>query len=175
VRITRAFAFVDLCGFTAYVELHGEDDTLRLLSTLRSAARSAAEAHGVRVVKWLGDGAMLTGIQSAPLVECVLQMRDVLAEQSPLALRAGIADGEVIVFEGDDYVGSVVNVAARLARRAAANQVLATQTVADDVEELVTLRPMPALRVDGSARAVPIRELLTVARSGGRPVRSSMS
>jgi adenylate cyclase len=174
MRVTRAFSFVDLCGFTAYVELRGEEATLSLLSRLRSAARGAAEAHGVRVVKWLGDGAMLTAVHSAPLVECVLQLRDTLAETSPLALRAGIAHGEVIVFEGDEYVGSVVNIAARLTRRAAPNQVLATEAVAAEVVELVRLRPLSPLRVDGSSRAVAIRELLSFTRKGELPIRAAI-
>jgi class 3 adenylate cyclase len=107
---------------------------------------------------------MLSAVQVEQLVQCVLQLRDTLAETSPLALRAGIADGEVIVFEGDEYVGPAVNVAARLARRAAPNQVLAAETVAARVEQLVALRPLAPLHVDGSSRAIAVRELLAAPR-----------
>ena len=33
---------------------------------------------------------------------------------APLTLRAGIASGYALLFEGDDYIGSAVNMAARL-------------------------------------------------------------
>ena len=33
---------------------------------------------------------------------------------APLTLRAGIATGYALLFEGDDYIGSAVNMAARL-------------------------------------------------------------
>ena len=33
---------------------------------------------------------------------------------APLSLRCGIATGRALLFEGDDYIGSAVNMAARL-------------------------------------------------------------
>jgi adenylate cyclase len=58
-RITRSFAFVDLCGFTAYMDERGDDAAAEALGILRAATRAAGEEHGVRVAKWMGDGAML--------------------------------------------------------------------------------------------------------------------
>jgi adenylate cyclase len=162
MRVTRGFASVDLCGFTAFVETYEEEATLRLLTVLRDAVRGVAEAHGIRVTKWLGDGAMISGVQMEPLVRGVLALRDVIAETSPLALRAGIAEGAVIMFEGDDYVGPAVNVAARLTRLAAPNQVLATAGIAGRVGESLTARSRPPLLIDGSSRAIEVRELLSV-------------
>ena len=43
---------------------------------------------------------------------------------APLTLRAGIATGYALLFEGDDYIGSAVNMASRLCDIAGAYEVL---------------------------------------------------
>jgi len=167
----RIFAFVDLCGFTAYTEAHGEGAAVTVLAHLRTTLRASAEARGVRVTKWLRDGAMLSGVDTAPVVECVIETRDKVAGESPVPLRAGIARGRVIMFEGDDYVGAAVNMAARLAARAAPNQILTTVGVAELVAGSVPLQPMQPVHVGGVASAVGVREL-PHRTAGARSVRA---
>lgn len=130
-RVVRTFAFVDLSGFTAYTNVEGDDRAVEVLRQFRIAVREAASSHGVRVAKWLGDGAMLVGVETEPLVEAVVDIEERISRSgSPLPLRAGIAVGPVILFEGDDYIGHAVNVAARLCDEAAPREVLAvTETV----------------------------------------------
>src|SRR5438132_12463113 len=117
-RVTRTFAFIDLCDFTDYGEAHGDDAAVAELLTLRASVRAAAPLFGVRVDKWLGDGVMLVGVESAPVVAAVMAICHRHAETGELAMRAGIAGGPVILLEGDDYVGHAVNTAARLSDRA---------------------------------------------------------
>ena len=96
---------------------------------------TTASSHGVRVAKWLGDGAMLVGIETEPLVEAVVEIEERISRSgSPLPLRAGICAGPVILFEGDDYIGHAVNIAARLCDEAAPREVLAP---ADTVSALL--------------------------------------
>ena len=59
MRVARTFAFVDLSGFTQFTDLHGDDEAVAVLSQFRAALRATASDIGVRVAKWLGDGAML--------------------------------------------------------------------------------------------------------------------
>src|SRR5712692_4297801 len=73
-RVSRSFAFVDLCGFTDFVDLHGDDAAVAELRILRAGVREAAGAAGVRVDKWLGDGVMLVGVEPEPLVTAVLAL-----------------------------------------------------------------------------------------------------
>ena len=113
-RVSRSFAFVDLCGFTDFVDLYGDD---------------AAGAAGVRVDKWLGDGVMLVGVEPEPLVTAVIELQLHHETRGRLPLRGGIATGAVILLDGDDYVGRAVNLAARLCERAQSDQILAA---ADD-------------------------------------------
>ena len=162
MRVQRTFAFVDLCGFTRFTEDHGDEAAVQVLAQLRMTLRAAAERRGVRVTKWLGDGAMLSGIDARAVVACVLEVRDSVAVLAPLPLRGGIAGGEAIMFEGDDYVGAVVNVAARLAGRAKPNQILATAQVTGPMKGLVTMRPCTPLCVPGITRPIDVHELLAV-------------
>lgn len=134
-RVVRTFAFIDLSGFTAYTNGQGDDDAVDVLGRFRVAVREASSSRGVRVAKWLGDGAMLVGVETEPVVEAVVDIeRRISASGSPLPLRAGISVGPVILFEGDDYIGHAVNIAARLCDEAAPHEVLA---VAEASERLM--------------------------------------
>lgn len=119
----RCFAFVDLCGFTAFTDREGTLAATEVLTRFRSAARDVAARRGVRVIKWLGDGVMLVGTTPGPVVataaELMLRFR-----HDPFEVHAGIAGGTVLLFEGDDYIGRPVNLAARLCEAAGPGEVL---------------------------------------------------
>ena len=125
LRVHRSFAFVDLCGFTDFVDTHGDEAAVRELQLLRSTVREVTPLFGVRVEKWLGDGAMLVGVDNEPVVAAVVAIEQRHSRHGQLPLRAGIATGAVLLMEGDDYIGQAVNVAARLCDHAAAGEVLA--------------------------------------------------
>jgi adenylate cyclase len=70
--------------------------------------------RGGRVVKLMGDGALVEFPSVVDAVECALAVQRRLAEQGgPIRLRIGINLGDVII-DGDDIYGDGVNVAARL-------------------------------------------------------------
>jgi class 3 adenylate cyclase len=166
-RVERAFAFVDLCGFTDFADLHGDDDAVLELRALRSTVRDVAPLTGVRIAKWLGDGVMLVGVDCEALVAAVLTIHQRHDAAGRLPLRAGIANGDVILMEGDDYVGKVVNVAARLCEVADPGQVIAW------VDHLrtpgwVTWSPLGTYRVRGIAGAVDA-VALTISIEPGEP------
>jgi adenylate cyclase len=157
-RVHRTFGFLDLCGFTDFVDANGDDAGVAELLALRSVVRDVAPFCGVRVDKWLGDGAMLVGVESEPLIICVLMVAARVRELGQLPMRAGIAAGEVLLLEGDDYAGRTVNLAARLCDRAAAHQTLAA---IDDlvVPATVELTTLPPIHVRGMAPPVAIASL----------------
>jgi adenylate cyclase len=55
----RTIAFVDLAGFTALTEVHGDDAAVDLLDTFTAAARDAVAHTGAELVKTIGDAVML--------------------------------------------------------------------------------------------------------------------
>jgi adenylate cyclase len=155
IRINRSFAFIDLCGFTDFVDTYGDEAAIVELDVLRATVRRVASHCGVRVDKWLGDGVMLVGTESGPIVQSVALIRQRMEDQhARLAMRAGIAFGPVILHEGDNYVGRVVNLAARLCDHAEPGQILAS------VEGL----ELPPGVVAGAPEAVHVKGLARAAR-----------
>ena len=134
MRVERCFSFVDLCGFTAFTEHEGDERTVVILASFRTRVREIAARRGVRVTKWLGDGAMLSSPDAPAVVAMVIELAATGVDLVPLPLRAGISQGAVIMFEGDDYIGRATNVAARLCDAASAGEILATR-------EIVSLAP----------------------------------
>jgi class 3 adenylate cyclase len=160
VRVHRTFAFVDLSGFTAFTDARGDDEASRLLAGFRACVREVASDFGVRVAKWLGDGAMLVGVEDRALVAGVVDLARRIDEgDSPLAVRIGVSGGDVIVFEGDDYIGGAVNLAARLCTVAAPGEVLATpETAAVAPDGCESSSAGPRL-IPGLAHPVPVVRL----------------
>jgi adenylate cyclase len=157
-RVHRTFAFVDLCGFTDFVDEHGDDGAVRELQILRATVREVAPMFGVRVEKWLGDGLMLVGVDSEPLVGAALAIEQRHSKIGHLDLRGGIASGDVILLEGDDYIGRAVNLASRLCDIAGPGQILAAT---DDLElpDWVAAGEHDPVLVKGMAEEVPVVSL----------------
>ncbi|MCZ7525107.1 MAG: adenylate/guanylate cyclase domain-containing protein [Acidimicrobiia bacterium] len=106
MRVERYFAFVDLCGFTRFTDAQGDEEAVSVLREFRAVVREVASEWGVRIAKWLGDGAMFVSTSAEPLVSAVLELqRRVDRAELTLPLRCGLAGGAVILFEGDDYIG----------------------------------------------------------------------
>ena len=153
--VDRSFGFVDLCGFTDHLDSRGPQAAADEVLLMRAAVRSAAQANGVRVDKWLGDGAMLVGVDSGPVVVALAQIsRDLMLGPMALEVRAGFAHGQVILIEGDDYVGRAVNLAARLCDLAEPGEILVSPAgLVPDAERI------SRLTVKGFSRAVEVAVL----------------
>jgi adenylate cyclase len=133
MRVHRSFAFVDVSGFTAMTETQGDEHAVDVLTAFRALLRDICSRRGVRIAKWLGDGAMLVGVETPPLLATILELHYVVCTvSSPIqtvSIRSGITSGEVILMEGDDYIGHCVNVAARLCDLAQGGEALAAPSV----------------------------------------------
>jgi len=161
VLVSRSFAFVDLCGFTAFTEEHGVQETVRVLADFRTCLRDTASRRGVRVAKWLGDGAMIVAVEPRLVVEWLLEIDHAFAASDlPLKVSAGATLGSAILFEGDDYISSSVNLAAHLCHVAKGGEILLTVDLADFLPPWAEVveradravagfgQPVPVLRVD---------------------------
>lgn len=156
MRVSRFFAFVDLCGFTRFTEAHGDEEAVAALTGFRALVREVASEHGVRVAKWLGDGAMFVSTDGASLVRALCDLERQAEEAVTLPLRAGLAGGDVILFEGDDYIGGPVNLAARLCDEAAPGEFLAEASLGAVAPEPTTVRPVGSRIVPGFIRPVSV-------------------
>lgn len=134
-RVRRTFGFVDLSGFTEYGNTYGDDQAVAQLSTFRAIVRAVGSSTGVRVAKWLGDGAMLVSLEPISMMSAVLDIsRRIESLKLDLPLHGGVAEGQVILFEGDDHIGVTVNLAARLADAAQPGQILAPVELLPGIE-----------------------------------------
>jgi class 3 adenylate cyclase len=118
--------------------------------------RYIASEHGVRVAKWLGDGAMFVSTDGPALATALLALDQRASDAVDLPIRAGFSGGDVILFEGDDYIGGPVNLASRLSDVAAPGEILAGADMAEFVSDGADLRPVEPRLVPGFMQPVPI-------------------
>jgi adenylate cyclase len=156
MRVRRYFAFVDLCGFTRFTEVHGDEQAVAVLTGFRTLVRDIASEHGVRIAKWLGDGAMFVSTDGPSLAAALLELDQRASDAVDLPLRAGVSGGDVILFEGDDYIGGPVNLAARLSDVAAPGEILASADMAEFVPDGGEVRPVEPRLVPGFMQPVTI-------------------
>lgn len=130
VSAGESVIFVDLAGFTALTEAHGDQHAADLADALTDLARAALR-DGDHLVKSIGDAVLLTSATPRAAVDLVATIvRDSHRNEDFLDLRAGLHHGPVIHRRGDVF-GATVNVAARVAGIATAGQVLCTPDIAD--------------------------------------------
>ena len=130
LQIERTFCFADLSGFTRFTREHGPLEAVDRLEAFRRESREVAARRGVRVAKWLGDGVMMVGTEPTPTIawagHVISHFKDTGVE-----IRAGLATGIVLLFEGDDYIGEPVNLAAKLCSVAEPGEILANCHIDD--------------------------------------------
>ncbi len=168
MRVPRTFAFTDLTGFTNYTAAFGDDAAGRILSAFRTLTREIASERGVRIAKWLGDGCMIVSVDQMACIAFALELEARASEVcAPLSLRIGIATGHALLFEGDDYIGSAVNMAARLCDAAGPFEVLLPTMQIQRLPEGITAHSHGDLELRGFPGPISVVEL------SGRPVLSS--
>jgi adenylate cyclase len=122
-------SFVDMVGFTRLGERIDAHELGRLVTRLNDFALETVTAP-VRLVKTIGDAAMLVSPAAGPLVETALALIERAGGQSEEfpPLRAGLAGG-VALNRGGDWYGRPVNLASRVTEVARPGSVLATREV----------------------------------------------
>lgn len=131
---TRGFLFADLRGYTDFVERHGAAAAAALLSRYRELARNAIARFGGAEIKTEGDSFYVVFDSVSSAVRCGLAItadaQAATAEHpdQPIRVGVGVHAGETVEADGG-YVGSPVNIAARLCAQAEAGEVLVSETV----------------------------------------------
>jgi adenylate cyclase len=127
-----AIVFVDLSSFTRLTRERGDESAVVAATSLQRLADATATRHGGRLVKLLGDGAMLQLTHPTTGVEAALDLVETMNGEGALSAHAGVHAGPVI--ERDlDVFGQTVNLASRIADAAAPGEVLASDVVAEAV------------------------------------------
>ncbi len=126
-----AVAFADLVGFTRLGEEVPPDELGRLAARLEALAGEVAEPP-VRLVKTIGDAAMLASPEPEPLLSATLELVEAAegAGQDFPQLRGRAAYGTALPRAGD-WFGRPVNLASRITSVARPGTVLADQALHD--------------------------------------------
>jgi adenylate cyclase len=120
-----AIAFADLAGYTRLTEEVGEEEALEVVERFVELVTETLP-DDARVIKTIGDEVMVVGTDLAALVDWAVGFQALQTER-PLP-RIGLHGGNVLYRDGD-YYGRAVNLAARVAARAAGGEVLVTREV----------------------------------------------
>src|SRR5262245_25711962 len=129
-----AIVFVDLSEFTRLTRERGDESAVRVATSLQRRADQAAQRHGGRLVKLLGDGAMLRLTDATAGVDAALDLVEVMTGEGTLSAHAGVHAGPVI--ERDlDVFGQTVNLASRIADVARPGEVLASRAVVEQAHD----------------------------------------
>jgi class 3 adenylate cyclase len=171
VRVFRCFAFVDMCGFTRMNDTLGDEEAVAVLAAFRALVRQLAPDHGIRVGQWRGDGAMFVATEAAPIVAGMVDLRERLENADiVLPLRIGIASGDVILFEGDDFIGMAINLASRLCDVASPGEILATAEVVATMGEGFEAVPLGARSIPGLVAPIEIWRIALPEREDELPL-----
>ena len=134
---SHGLAFVDLAGYTALTERTGDTTAVRLSEHLAELAERTVAAFRGRVVKLLGDGAMLHFDEPLDAVRGSLDLVAAIGDSQLPPAHAGVHFGAVIQRDGD-FFGRTVNLAARISAQASPGHVLVSPEIArltgDDLE-----------------------------------------
>ena len=122
-RLQRRLAAILSADVVGFSRLMGIDEagTLSCLNTLRrELIDPSIAAHSGRIVKLMGDGALVEFASAVDAVTCAIKIQRQVQERDPrvskgepIHFRIGIHIGDVII-EREDIYGDGVNIAARL-------------------------------------------------------------
>jgi adenylate cyclase len=144
-RMRVAVAFADLAGYTRLTEEEGELQALDAVERFVDAVELTLPDEA-RVIKTIGDEVMIVGSDAANLTDWSVGFQSMQTER-PLP-RIGIHYGYAIYRDGD-YYGRDINIAARVAARAAGGEVLVTKPVVDQAGSHLEFERIAEVRLKG--------------------------
>jgi class 3 adenylate cyclase len=158
--------FADISESTKLYETVGDKKALDLIGKCMSVMLKAVGANGGQVVKTIGDEIMAVFKTPDAAVFAASQMNfglDAITEKDgpKLALRIGLQHGPVIL-QGNDLFGDTVNMAARLVKLAAKEQIITSMETADLLTPALSAykRPLHTAHMKGKEAEVELCELI---------------
>ena len=175
----------DVVGYSALLE-RDEAGTLQKLKANRTTIFDPrVAAHGGRIVKLMGDGALVEFGSVVAAVRCMYEIQEATEaeragpDSAHIRYRVGISLGEVVV-DGDDIYGGGVNVAARLQTLAAPGGVAVSRTVRDQAAGKVSvefddLGEHTVRNIERPVHVFALRAAITPAASPGPQAKPRLS
>ena len=174
--VARGFLFADLRNYSAWVERHGDHAAAALLRDYREVVRQGAAEFDGAEIKTEGDSFYIVFGSPSAAVNCGLRILALAAASraaagGPIPVGIGVHVGETVVTD-EGYVGSAVNVAARVCAQAAAGELLVTDAVRSLMRTYldVTYVPRGRRRLKGISEPIslyrvrPVRDVVVPSR-----------
>ena len=161
----RTILFADVVDSTGITEALGNVESRNIIAEiLEELTRITNEMNGI-VIKTIGDEIMSSFEAPIDAISAAVDMQRSVSARPPIngvhsRVRIGLNGGQVLL-EGGDVFGDVVNVAARVAGMAAAEQVLTTQETLDQANDpAVPYRSLGVHGVRGRDEQLRLCEIL---------------
>jgi class 3 adenylate cyclase/TolB-like protein len=145
-RRLAAILAADVVGYSRLVAADEAGTIARLKALRRDFIEPKIAEHHGRIVKLMGDGALVEFASVVDAVRCAVEVQEGVAERardvSPdrqLRFRIGINLGDIVI-EDDDIHGDGVNVAARLEALAEPGGICVSRTVRNHVQDKLAYR-----------------------------------
>ncbi len=130
-RVSMAFCFVDLAGFTRFTEEEGDEEALDLVERFVDTVEATLPTEAT-IVKTIGDEVMIVSPEPASLTEWSVGFLRLFQERPQP--RVGLHYGQA-VFRDGDYFGGDVNLAHRVVTRALGGEVLVTKPIVEAIAD----------------------------------------
>ncbi len=152
--IEATFCFIDIAGYTALTDAHGDVAAANLVDEFSELIRTTVEPSG-QLQSLIGDCAFV--VFPGPLIALnalSALYKAIAARRNFPVVRAGLHHGSALI-RGNRHFGTTVNLAARVAAQATGGHIVCTKEVAEaavcaqisDIEVahrgLVSLRNLP--------------------------------
>jgi adenylate cyclase len=151
-RMRVAIAFADLAGYTRLTEEAGELEAVDAVERFVEAI-GATLPDDARVIKTIGDEAMIVGADAARLAEWAVRFHG--EHEGSTLTRIAVHHGNALYRDGD-YYGRDVNIAARVAARAAGGEVLVTRPVVEQAPGDLEFERIAEVRLKGFTESTEI-------------------
>ena len=167
-RRLAAIVATDVVGYSRLMAADEAGTHARLKALRKDFLEPKTAEHHGRVVKLMGDGALIEFASVVDAVECAAALQNGVAERQAdlpedrrIAFRIGINIGDIIIEDGDIY-GDGVNIAARLEGLAEAGGVCVARNVYSQVKSKVAFgfEPLGEHRVKNIPEPVTVYRLL---------------
>ena len=142
-RRLAAILVADVVGYSRLLRADEAGTLAALQTTRKEILEPLIDKHRGRLVKLMGDGALVEFGSAVSAVQCAVELQEAteaanegLPEDRRLMLRIGLDLGDVVVVDGDLY-GDGVNVAARLEALADPGTIILSQAVLDQVRSKI--------------------------------------
>ena len=159
--------FADLTGSTGVFESLGNAKATQAITRLTQWIGEVCKSHRGHVVKYLGDGVLILFKESKNAIEAATELQQVhhnrirkWPEPLKMRLQIGMARGGVVEHDADCY-GDAVNVASRLSDLSGPDQILASDTVIQQLPDnsIVRSRCMGEIPIRGRTESCLVHRI----------------